>query len=182
MDKAITDGFRDYCSRMRNACMRHCASGGIFADAEDCVKLARQIGYAIPDFTEDELEIRQLISGTYSDLCVRLYNLNPPIDAKRWNNAVFEGAKRCLDYRTVQRARESGIQEILERCRNDHYYMAYLVNPYRGNRYAIYERRDCSALPDAMLFCTHDREAAIMEWNRIKDLPKKERVSCDLIF
>lgn len=58
-------------------------------------------------------------------------------------------------------------------CETDVRYMRYEPNPYRGDRYAIYERRP--GLPDCMLYCTHNKNAAFITWDRVKELPIKQR-------
>ena len=62
---------------------------------------------------------------------------------------------------------------------DDNRYMRYEINPYRGNRYAIYEKNN--GRPDSLLFCSHYKESAMIEWDRIKDIPVK-RINHDLIF
>ena len=62
---------------------------------------------------------------------------------------------------------------------NDKRYMRYIVNPYRGNRYEIYDREE--GRPDVLLFYSHDRVAALKHWERIKDMPKISRRR-DFIF
>lgn len=58
-------------------------------------------------------------------------------------------------------------------------FMRLEVDPYRGNRYAIYERND--GRPDTLIFYSHNKESARIAWDRIKNMPVK-RVNHDLIF
>ena len=99
MDNKIIEDFNDYMDRIRNASFNHCAPGGMYDGVEGCKRMAREIGYALPDFTKDEKEIHMLISSTYSNICVRAYHLKPPVDAKVWISEMFLGAKKCLESR-----------------------------------------------------------------------------------
>ena len=56
---------------------------------------------------------------------------------------------------------------------NDLRYMRYEPNPYRGDRYAIYERGD----PDVLVFWTHGKEAAMLHWDAVKNAPVRRRRS-----
>ena len=87
--------FGVYVSNVCNACIRHCHDDGVFAGEEGCIRLAREVGCAIPDFTKDWREINDCIQGTYSGICVICYNLKPPVDAKTWFEAMREGVRKA---------------------------------------------------------------------------------------
>jgi hypothetical protein len=54
--------------------------------------LAREYGYGLKDFPSKERE--DMIKSSYSRLCVRFYNLKPPIDAKDWIHEVRKSIER----------------------------------------------------------------------------------------
>ena len=75
-----------HCQKLYDAIMRNPSlvhDGGMYADKEGCLRLAREYGYALRDF-KDERQIREDIQASYGVLCVRAYNLRPPVDAKEW--------------------------------------------------------------------------------------------------
>ena len=55
------------------------------------LRLAREYGYGLNDFNIKERE--DVIKSSYSVLCVRFYNLKPPIDAKKWINEINKTIK-----------------------------------------------------------------------------------------
>lgn len=50
-------------------------------------------------------------------------------------------------------------------------YLRFEPNPYRGDRYAIYERGN----PDVLVFWTSSKKAALLHWDSIKDRPVRKR-------
>lgn len=46
------------------------------------LRLAREIGYGLNDFPVEQHN--DVLTSSYSYLCVRFYNLKPPINAKEW--------------------------------------------------------------------------------------------------
>lgn len=68
------------------------------------------------------------------------------------------------------------MMEILEKTPDR--FLRREPNPYRGDRFAIYERRE--GLPDVLLFWSHDETSARIAWNRIKNMPL-ERKKTDFI-
>lgn len=49
-------------------------------------------------------------------------------------------------------------------------YMRHEPNPYRGDRYAIYER--CEGRSDRLIFWSHSREAALLHLRRLTTPPE----------
>ena len=91
MDKGHK-GFSDYIQRVVNAAGRHCLEkDGIYATKEGAERFARECGPALLDFDDSE----SLVSRTYSGICVRAYDLKPPIDAKEWNKNIVIGMNRA---------------------------------------------------------------------------------------
>lgn len=91
--------FQSYMSGIGHAAMRHCtADGGLYSGEDGCLRLAREVGYALPDFSTSPRDIQSMASSTYGAVCVIAYNLKPPVSARRWYTAVMEGADRALQY------------------------------------------------------------------------------------
>lgn len=91
MDKGHR-GFSDYMQRVAKAAGRHClGSDGLYQGQEGAKRFARECGPALLDFDNPE----SLISSTYGGICVRAYNLKPPIDAKDWIKNITIGMDRA---------------------------------------------------------------------------------------
>ena len=75
-----------YCKKLYDAIMRNLElvyDDGIYAGKEGCLRLAREYAYGLLDY-HDEKQIREDIQASYGVLCVRVYNLRPPVDAWEW--------------------------------------------------------------------------------------------------
>ena len=84
--------FSDYMQRVVNAAGRHCSEqDGFYHGKDGAMRFARECGPALLDFANPE----SLVSSTYSGICVRAYNLKPPIDAKEWNKNIVIGMDRA---------------------------------------------------------------------------------------
>lgn len=91
MDKGHK-GFSDYMQRVVGVACRHCLKkDGVYTEKEGAARFARECGPALLDFANPE----SLVSSTYSGICVRAYNLKPPIDAKEWNKNIVIGMDRA---------------------------------------------------------------------------------------
>lgn len=85
--------FSEYASRVSSSAMRLCRDGGLYSGKDGAMRFGRECGYALPDFPDYE----KLISSTYSSICVRAYNLSPPIDAKDWVVAIKSGINKRIE-------------------------------------------------------------------------------------
>lgn len=84
--------FNDWMTSVSNAAKRHCLDpDGLYYGVEGAKRLARECGPALLDFPDGE---RQIWS-TYSGICVRAYDLKPPIDAKTWLTEMNVGIKKA---------------------------------------------------------------------------------------
>ena len=92
-------GFQDYMRSVREAAFRHTVEDGAYAGIEGCKRLARECGAAIPDFSDKAKDIWDMISSSYSGICVIAYHLKPPVDARDWISAMHEGVDRALSGR-----------------------------------------------------------------------------------
>lgn len=91
------DGFDDYMSRIRSAAKRHCMlEDGVFYGKDGAKRFARECGPALVDFSSDPRNIQDMISSTYSGICVIAYGLKPPINAGEWFKAMREGVENEL--------------------------------------------------------------------------------------
>lgn len=61
---------------------------GLYEGKEGCLRLAREYGYGLKDYVEKERF--DMVQSSYSILCVRVYNLKPPVDAKLWIGEIFK--------------------------------------------------------------------------------------------
>lgn len=96
MDEQKQVMFQEYMSKISRAAARHCVEGGLYAGKDGCLRLAREVGYALPDFSTRKGDLFDMMSRTYSGICVIAYNLNPPIDAKKWNNEMVKAIQRRI--------------------------------------------------------------------------------------
>lgn len=88
-----------YCAKLHDAIQRNSENfiwgeDALYSGVEGCLRLAREYGYALPDLKDEKL-IHDDITSSYSVLCVRAYNLHPPVDAKDWVNAIYEGLAKA---------------------------------------------------------------------------------------
>lgn len=58
----------------------------LYSGREGALRLAREYGYGLNDSPENERN--EMIQSSYGYLCVRFYNLKPPINAKEWVNEI----------------------------------------------------------------------------------------------
>lgn len=91
---------REYTDALMSVVMRHCLeANGIYKGKDGALRLAREYGYSLTDFTEKEA--REELSSSYGRLCVRAYNLKPPINNKEWINEIFKALDKEHTYMTT---------------------------------------------------------------------------------
>lgn len=76
---------QEYTDNLLNALSQYIFNNqgfGLYEGKEGCLRLAREYGYGLKDYPEKGR--LSTIHSSYSCLCVRFYNLKPPIDAKEW--------------------------------------------------------------------------------------------------
>ena len=99
-DKVNQDSFRHWMRSIASAAISHCLDPeGVYFGPDGAKRLARECGYAIPDFTLNKREQDDLISMTYSTICVIAYNLKPPIDASDWLGEMRNGRDKVMEIR-----------------------------------------------------------------------------------
>ena len=88
--------FQHWTREIVSASMRHCHDG-MYVGEEGAKRFAREVGASLPDFSKEENDLRDMMSGTYSAICVIAYNLKPPIDAKLWLEEMRKGIRAVLN-------------------------------------------------------------------------------------
>lgn len=88
---------KEYTQRVRDVLFTIHRDCHLYQGKEGALRIAREYGYGLADF--DEKEAENEIRNSYMSLCVRGYDLKPPIDAKDWNKAVKEGYQKALNRR-----------------------------------------------------------------------------------
>jgi hypothetical protein len=63
----------------------------IYHGREGALRLAREYGYGLNDSPYHEA--KEALQASYGIICVKGYNLKPPIDAKEWVNAAMSKMK-----------------------------------------------------------------------------------------
>lgn len=88
----------NYMKNIRLACGTKLAeTNGVYSGKEGHLRLARECGYALNDFTEKER--REILTSSYSNIYVIACNLKPLLDAKEWIEELTKGYKKSLDYK-----------------------------------------------------------------------------------
>ena len=83
---------KEYMERVRQSTLVNYSNlREIYKGEEGSKRFAREFGYGLNDFPVTEH--KEILSSSYSFLCVRFYDLKPPIDAKTWNNEIISQLK-----------------------------------------------------------------------------------------
>lgn len=91
-DASLREQHNHYMSSIAHAAMGHCIpEDGLYYGRDGCHRLARECGAAYVDFANMGLDVPQLMSATYSGICVIAYGLNPPVNAPTWLKWLREG-------------------------------------------------------------------------------------------
>lgn len=77
----------EYTKEIGQAILINIANGcNLYLGKEGCLRLAKEYGYGLKDYPEKER--RDAMQSSYSIICVKGYNLKPPVDAKEWVKAI----------------------------------------------------------------------------------------------
>lgn len=87
-------------SELSNAAMWQCHDG-LYVGVEGCKRFARETGAALPDFSRDEKDLKDMCSSTYSGICVIAYQLKPPINANEWYKNLRVGVSKAMEIKTI---------------------------------------------------------------------------------
>ncbi len=60
----------------------------VYEGKEGCLRLAREFGYGLKDYPKKER--LNVAKSSYSYLCVRIYNLKPPVSNKEWIQEIMK--------------------------------------------------------------------------------------------
>lgn len=69
---------------------------GLYCGREGHLRLARECGYALNDFTEKEQD--NILKSSYSTIYVIACHLKPILDAKEWIDGLTEGWNEAKAY------------------------------------------------------------------------------------
>jgi hypothetical protein len=90
---------KDYMNRMYAATGTKLIDGHrTYSGKDGHLRLAREIGAALPDFTAAEQ--REILTASYSTIYIRACNLRPALDAKEWVEEIKKGAAKHDTHRT----------------------------------------------------------------------------------
>ena len=88
----MDDLFTAWMSRVSSAAKHLCLQeDGLYYGVEGAKRFARECGPALLDFPDGEKQA----AATYSGICVRAYDLRPPIDAGIWLTELKKGMSRA---------------------------------------------------------------------------------------
>ena len=87
----------NYIYEMKNAIGNKLIEPGLYEGRDGHLKLAREIGYALTDFNDEE--IKHIKGSSYGGIYVIGCNLKPILDAKEWIEGLTEGHKRAMENR-----------------------------------------------------------------------------------
>jgi hypothetical protein len=88
---------REYADAIKRQLPRHFAPGEIYHGVEGARRLAREFGYGLADWTDEE--ISKEIGALYSDLLVRFtFTSGVPLDKKEWDAEIFAAIKESREY------------------------------------------------------------------------------------
>jgi len=73
------------------ACGVQLISNGLYSGREGHLRLAREIGYALRDFSREEQT--EIIKSSYSTIYVRACFLKPILDAKDWIGEIIKASQ-----------------------------------------------------------------------------------------
>lgn len=90
---------------------------GIYSNKDGHLRLAREVGYALTDFAEDER--KHIIDLSYNAYVIGC-NLKPILDTKDWIEKLQEGYNESLDYRNYNG--EKLYNQIMELSQVDDFY------------------------------------------------------------
>ena len=90
-EKCITA--EEYTDNLYNALLSNAYLREFYSGEKGCKRLAREYGVGLYDYSSKEQlsEIRK----SYAYICVRFYDLKPPIDNKVWVKSIMEGIKKA---------------------------------------------------------------------------------------
>ena len=90
----------NYLSEIYTAtCNNHKNLRDFYEGKEGALRLAREIGHGLNDFPQ--CQHQNAITSSYSMICVRFYDLKPPVNAKEWNTEIFKATKKQGDRQTA---------------------------------------------------------------------------------
>ncbi len=95
MGKLGKDGANKYMREIWQACGTKLVTDSLYGDRDGHLRLAREIGAALPDFNDEGQ--KAILMGSYSVIYVRACFLRPKLDAKEWIGAMRIGRQRAME-------------------------------------------------------------------------------------
>lgn len=84
---------QEYTERLREAFI--VSRPWMYDGREGALRLAREYGSCLTDSPDDEA--RKAMRDSYVQLCVRGYNMLPPVDADEWYDEVLRAYEKSLE-------------------------------------------------------------------------------------
>jgi hypothetical protein len=89
----MTNKAKTYLENMDSAITDHLINPeSIYSGRAGHLRFAREVGYALNDFSEDDQN--DILHSSYSRLYVKHCNLKPVLSAKEWMNEMRKGKER----------------------------------------------------------------------------------------
>lgn len=85
---------REYTKAIRDAL--RIARPRVYEGKEGALRLAREYGAGLADSPKEEAEEEMRNALSYNDICVRGYDLNPPINVADWQKEVRMSYEKAL--------------------------------------------------------------------------------------
>lgn len=86
---------KEYLDNLYSACGDKLVAGPIYKNREGHLRLAREIGYALNDFSDKDK--KEILKTSYSVIYVRACFLKPLLDAHEWISEILKGASRSKE-------------------------------------------------------------------------------------
>ena len=98
---------QEYTKRLREAFIA--SRPWMYDGREGALRLAREYGSCLTDSPDHEA--RKALRDSYLQLCVRGYNMSPPVNAKEWHDEALKSYEKSL------KRRKGGVSHGCRRCK-----------------------------------------------------------------
>lgn len=83
---------KKYLYKVREALSISLGQSNLYRGRDGALRLAREIGYCLKDYPDEEAY--QAFRDSYTYVCVMGYNRRPPVDKKEWDREVLIGLRK----------------------------------------------------------------------------------------
>ena len=87
----------DYLKKVENALSIALNNSNLYDGKEGALRIAREIGTCLAHYPKKQRD--DAIQFSY-DICIKAYDLRPPLDKKDWDDEVVKGVNKILDNKT----------------------------------------------------------------------------------